>query len=75
VRNDLVEGRRQKAHELQLRHRPQTQQGHAEGDADNPRLGQRCIDRPFFAEGHLQTLGHPEDAPLFPHVLAEQQDG
>jgi hypothetical protein len=69
---NLVEGRVDEPHELDLRHRPQAVGCHADGGSDDGRFRNRGIDHPLRAEPLQKPLGDPEHAAVLPHVLAEK---
>src|SRR3954469_6601564 len=74
LRHDLVEGRVDEAVELDLAHGAVATQCHADGGADDARLGQRRVDHPVLTEVLLQAVRHPEDPAELADVLAHQDD-
>jgi hypothetical protein len=74
LRHDLIEGRVDEVGELDLGHRPQAVQGHADADPHDHGLGQRRIDHPHLAELLHEPGGDPEHATPRTDVLAEYQD-
>ncbi|MNY35608.1 hypothetical protein D3C86_1700280 [compost metagenome] len=68
--DDLVDGREDVVHELDLGDRAQAVEGHADGGADDAGLGEGGVDDPVLAELLLQADGGAEDAAELAHVLA-----
>jgi hypothetical protein len=69
--HDLIEGREDEVAELDLRHRAQAVQGHADRGADDAGLGQRRVDHAIAAELLEEAAGGAEHAAELADVLAE----
>jgi hypothetical protein len=72
---DLLEGRVAERVELKLHHRPHAVHGHANGGADDARLGQRRVEHARLAELLGQAIGHPEHTAERADVLTKDIDG
>src|SRR5262245_20093855 len=66
---DLMEGLVAKPEKLDLTHRLQAVQRHANRRAYDASLGQRGIDHPIGAELVQQTFSHPKDPAIYPDIL------
>ena len=71
--HDLVERGVDEVGELDLGDRAQVGQCQPDGDADDRRLGERCVDHPPVAELGVQPVGGAEHAAARAHVLAEHE--
>src|SRR5262245_41884298 len=71
--HDLIEGARDEIRELHLRDGPIAALRRADADADNRRLGDRCVDDPHLAEFLVQSLRHAERAAVRADVFAEDE--
>jgi len=74
VRDDLLEGGVGEGVELHLDDRFEAGHGHADGEADDARLGQGGVEAPGGAEVAGQPVGHSEDPAQGADVLAEHDD-
>ena len=70
LRHQLVGALVQEPHELDLGHRPQPGQRHAERRPDDGRLGQRRVEHAPVAEASLQAVGGPKHTAQLANVLA-----
>ena len=71
VRDELLERRVGEGVELHLHDRPQPVHRHADGRAEDARLGERGVGAAVLAELRGQPVGDPEDAAERADVLAE----
>jgi hypothetical protein len=74
VVGDLVEGRIDEAHELDLGDDLQPLGGHADGHARDHALGERRVLHAIASEALLQTRRGPEHAAIGADVLADEHD-
>jgi hypothetical protein len=74
VTNDLVECGVGEPIELNLWDRPKPSYREADCDADDTRLGERCIKAPLLTKLVLQAIGDPEHATYPTDILSEHQD-
>ncbi len=72
---DLVHGRVDEAHELDLGDRAQSLRGHADGHPGNHPFRQRCVLYTVLAELLLQAGGRAEYPAVDSNILAEHDDG
>src|SRR2546426_9018031 len=70
---DLVEALEGEAGELDLADGLEAVERHADGGADDGRLGERAVDDALGAVRPLQIVGHAEDAAVHADVLAEDE--
>ena len=74
VIDQLVQGRIREPGKLDLHHRLETADGHADGRTDDAGLGQGRVETALDSETALQSFGGPK-YPAFPaHILAEDHD-
>jgi hypothetical protein len=71
---DLMEGLEGEAGELDLRHRLQPVDRHADGHAHDGALGQRRVDDALISELREEAVRHAEHASVDADVLAQHQD-
>src|SRR5204863_7135460 len=71
---DLVEALEGEAGELDLAHRLETVERHADGGPDDPGLREGAVDHPPAAEAPVQVLRHAKDTAIDTHVLADHDD-
>ncbi len=71
-RDDLVERGVDEVRELDLGHRSQPSERHADRDADDARLRERCVDHSLLAELLQPSDAHAEDPAAVADVFPEQ---
>ena len=74
VADDLVEGGVDEAVELNLGYRLESAQRQTDGDADDGRLRQRCVEHPVGPKRLLQSVRNPKDTAEGANVLTKDQD-
>ena len=70
---DLMEALEREARELDLAHGLEPVERHADGGADDARLGEGAVDDALAAELAVQILRDAEDAAVHAHVLADDR--
>jgi hypothetical protein len=69
--NDLIDGRIDKTHELNLGNRPYSLGCHADRNSGDHAFGQRCVLDAVLAKSLLQPGGRPKNATVDADIFAE----